>query len=302
MGLLSPSRVIACLSAAVLVCAGAAGCAGAEKSPTGSITPAAADILTDTSFLADIVQNVVGDRMQVSSLIPLGADPHSFEATPKDAERVAEARAIVVNVKGLLPTVDRLVAGVGAHDQPLIEAAAGIADLGTDPHCWLDPMLVVTYAENIADRFAQLDEENATLYRENAATYEAKLLELDSWIKTQVDSIPAERRLLVTNHESLGRFAARYGFRIVGTVFSSPSGEGSPSARQIAQLVADIKALGAPAIFVETGSTTGLAEQIGAEAGVKVVTDLYTHSLGEGAPTYIEMMRWNVTKIVEALR
>lgn len=302
MRLLSPYKVMVCLSVVVLVCAGTTACAGAGAGPTTPTNSATTDVITDTSFLADIVQNVVGDRLTVSSLIPLGADPHSFEPTPKDARRVAQARAIVVNVTGLLPAIDQLIAGVRAHDQPVIEAAAGISDLEGDPHCWLDPVLVVTYAENIATRFSQMDHEGVTLYRAAATAYEVKLLELDSWIKAQVDTVPVERRLLVTNHESLGRFAARYGFRIIGTVFPSPSGEGSPSARQLAQLVADIKALGAVAIFVETGSNTDLAEQVGAEAGVKVVTDLYTHSLGEGAPTYIDMMRWNATKIVEALR
>jgi manganese/iron transport system substrate-binding protein len=286
----------------VLLWACLGGCAGSGGAAPGEGAPGRTDVLTDTSFLADIVQNVVGDRLTVSSLIPEGTDPHSFEPTPADARRVAESLAVVINVKGLLPAVDRLVAGVGAHDQPLIEAAAGIPGLDADPHCWLDPLLVVTYVKNIAGRFSSLEAENATIYQSNAATYEEQLRELDSWIKTQVATIPVERRLLVTDHEVLGRFATRYGFRIVGAIFPTTTGEGSPSARRLAELVAQIKATAAPAIFVERGSNTGLAEQVGREAGVRVITDLYTHSLGEGASSYIEMMRWNVNKIVEALR
>jgi manganese/iron transport system substrate-binding protein len=296
------SRTMFLLTAIFVLCALAQGCAGSSQDNTGLGASGTTDVLTDTSFLADIVQNVVGDRLTVTALIPKGADPHSFEPTPADARRVAEAQAVVINVKGLLPSVDALVAGVGAHDQPLIEAAAGIPGLGADPHCWLDPLLVVDYVSNIAQRFSSLLAEDATYYQTNAAAYTEKLRELDSWIRSQVDTIPAEQRLLVTDHEVLGRFAARYGFKIVGAIFPTASGEGSPSARQLTELVAQIKATGAPAIFLETGSSPSLAEQVAQETGVNVVTDLYAHSLGEGASSYLEMMRWNVTRIVEALR
>ncbi len=264
--------------------------------------PGGAKLLADTTFLADIAQNVAGGRFEVSSLIPWGVDPHSFEPTPGDARRLADCRAMVVNVKGLLPAVDDLLAGVTGSDTLLIEAAYGLPDLDEDPHCWLDPVLVITYTQNIADRLSLLDPEGADVFRENAAAYADQLRSLDSWIVSQVQSIPPERRLLVTNHESLGRFAARYGFKVVGTIFATPSGEGSPSARGLSGLVAEISATGAPAIFVETGSNAALAQQVGVEAGVAVITDLYTHSLSEAAPTYLDMMRWNVAKIVEALR
>ena len=263
--------------------------------------PKSALILTDTSFLADIVQNVAGDRLFAEPIVPPGADPHSFELTPRDAQRVSWARVVVVNVKGLMPTIDGFLAGAMGRGTLLIEAASGLPGLDEDPHCWLDPLCVVTYAENIAEGLAFVDPGGEATYRANAAAYSEALRELDSWIVEQVETIPRERRLLVTNHESLGRFATRYGFEIVGTIFPNTTGEGSPSARQLAELVERIRLAGASALFLETGSNTALAEQVAAETGVEVVTDLYTHSLGEGAATYLEMMRWNVTKIVEAL-
>jgi manganese/iron transport system substrate-binding protein len=299
---LTSSRAIGWVLAVALLWLCVAGCTHPDHGKTAEGASGTADVLADTSFLADIVQNVAGTRLTVWSLIPEGADPHSFEPTPMDARRVAECRAMVVNVPGLLPAVDALVAGIGGPDKLVIEAAAGIPGLDKDPHCWLDPMLVVIYAGNIAEGLAKVDPQGAGSYRSNAATYAESLRELDLWIKAQVQSIPKGRRLLVTNHESLGRFAARYGFEVVGSIFPTPTGEGSPSARRLSLLVADIRATGAPAIFVETGSSSGLAEQMGSEAGVKVVTDLYTHSLGKGASSYVEMMRWNVAKIVEALQ
>ncbi len=117
--------------------------------------------------------------------------------------------------------------------------------------------------------------------------------------------VPAERRLLVTSHEVFGYFADRYGFQVVGTVIPGFSTGVSPSAQELAQLVEQIRETGAPAIFIETGANPQLAGQVGQEAGVKVVTDLLTHSITEAAgpaPSYIDMMRYNVKTIVEALK
>ncbi len=117
-----------------------------------------------------------------------------------------------------------------------------------------------------------------------------------------MEQIPPERRLLVTNHESFGYFADRYGFEVVGTVFGTGGSQGSPSAQQLAELVKTIEETGAPAIFLEAGANQDLADQVARETGTTVVTDLYLHSLGKDAPTYIDMMRWNVNRVVEALR
>ncbi|MBC7294322.1 MAG: zinc ABC transporter substrate-binding protein, partial [Thermoleophilia bacterium] len=169
-----------------------------------------------------------------------------------------------------------------------------------DPHFWLNPLNVITYCENIRAALTRIDSAGADVYQTNAQAYEGRLRALDSWISKQVSMIPPNRRLLVTNHESLGYFADRYGFRVVGTVFPTLGTEGAPSARQLAELVAAIRSTGAPAVFLETGNSPDLARQVARETGARVVEDLYTHSLGSEAPTYIDMMRWNVTKIVEA--
>ena len=129
--------------------------------------------------------------------------------------------------------------------------------------------------------------------------------ELDRWIADRVQEVPESNRLLVTNHESLGYFADRYGFKIIGTVVPSVSTGSSPSAQQLAQLIDDIKAAGAKAIFLETGTNPQLAEQVAKETGSKVVTNLYSHSITEAsgpAPTYIDMMKFNTQAIVDALK
>jgi ABC-type Zn uptake system ZnuABC Zn-binding protein ZnuA len=288
--------------AVVVLCAGqaAAGCGGAGGTTGGGNGRPA--VLADTSFMADIAQNVAGDRLTVSSLLPVGADPHNFEPTPRDARRVAESRAVIINTRGFEPLLDDLIAGAGSPDLLVIEAASGLTGASKDPHFWLDPIKVITYADNIRDGLSMIDPGGTETYALNAEAYGQRLRDLDAWIAAQVATIPAGRRLLVTNHESFGYFAERYGFRIVGAIFPTVAGEGSPSAEQLATLVKDIRETGAPAIFLETGSNADLANQVARETGVKVVTDLYTHSLGKNASTYLDMMRWNVTRIVEALR
>jgi manganese/iron transport system substrate-binding protein len=164
--------------------------------------------------------------------------------------------------------------------------------------------MAVRYVQNIRDALSRVDPAGEKIYGANADAYIRQLRELDAWIAGQVAAIPAEKRLLVTNHESFGYFADRYGFRIVGTVIPSVSTEASPSARQLVQLVDGLKASGARAVFVEAGGNPQLARQVAQEAGIPVVTELYTHSLTDGsgpAPTYLDLMRYDVKTIVDAL-
>lgn len=258
------------------------------------------------TFLADIAQNVAGDRLQIQSLLPPGVEPHDYEPTPRDIARVAECDLLIINGAGLEGFLERLLESAGGHARVIV-ASAGLAeeDEGVDPHFWLDPNLVIRYVENIRDGLSQVDPEGRTLYARGAEAYIAQLQALDRWIAGQVQEIPPSRRLLVTDHQVLGYFADRYGLRIVGTIVPGADPEAAPSAQQLAQLVEDIRASGAPAIFLEEGDPPQLAQQIATEAGIRVVSGLYTHSLSgpDGpAPSYIEMMRYNTRLIVEALK
>jgi ABC-type Zn uptake system ZnuABC Zn-binding protein ZnuA len=274
-------------------------------------------VLAIETFLADIAQNVAGDRLKVEALIPIGVDPHAFEPTPTDIRRVAESQALIANGAGFESFLQKLLENAGGN-RLVIEAASGLTSRqpqkgemvdtdhgGSDPHFWLDPISVIKYTENIRDGLSQADPAGKDLYAKNAETYIGKLRELDTWITGQVQQVPQSRRLLVTNHETFGYFADRYGFRIVGAVIPSVSTSASPSAKELAALTDRIRQTGAPAIFLETGANPQLADQLAGEVGIKVVTDLYTHSVtaaGGSAPTYIDMMRYNVQKIVDALK
>lgn len=276
------------------------------------------DVLAVETFLADIAQNVAGDRLKVTALIPAGIDPHAFQPTPQDVARIAESQVLIANGAGLEEWLQEVLENAGGQ-RLNIEASAGltsrqpraderIADEHEgegDPHFWLDPIRVIRYAENIRDGLTQADPGGKETYAQNTASYTNQLRELDAWIAGQVQQISEARRLLVTNHESFGYFADRYGFQVVGTVIPGVSTGASPSARQLAQLVDRLRVTGAPAIFLETGVNPQLADQLARETGIRVVTGLYTHSVAPtdaNAPTYIEMMRYNVRRIVEALR
>ena len=299
-----------------------AGCGTSAQPTTREVIKAggALKVLAVETFLADIAQNVAGDRAQVTALMPLGVDPHAFEPAPADIRMVAESQVLIVNGAGFESFLQKLLSNAGGERQ-VIDASAGLtsrtpgpseaAEVGAsgqaepDPHFWLDPVSVIRYVQNIRDGLSQADPSGSDIYTRNADTYIAQLNDLNTWIAAQVTQVPSARRLLVTNHETLGYFADRYGFKIVGAVIPSISSAASPSAQQLARLVDAIKATGAPAIFLETGANAQLAEQLSGEAGIKVVTGLYTHSVtaaGGDAPTYIEMMRYNVRKIVEALK
>lgn len=289
--------------------------------PASSSAPGAGPVvLASTSFLADIAQNVAGERLSVDRLLPLGIDPHSYQPTPEDVVRISESTVLIINGVEYEHFLESILENAGGQ-RTVIEATAGLeprqaehaeetgAEAGDeqaagDPHMWLDPNLVVTYVENIRAGLTEADPEGASVYQANADAFVAQLKELDTWIIEQVAQIPAERRLLVTNHEALGYFADRYGFKIAGTILTSVSSAASVSAQELSRVVDEIRAVGAPAIFLDEVESPNFASQIAEETGVVVVDDLHLESLTDGAPapTYIDMMKHNVTRIAEALR
>ncbi len=294
---------------------------GASGSPAAN---APIRVLAVETFLADVAQNVAGDRVKVESLLPIGMDPHAFEPTPQDVQKIAESDVLILNGAGFEEWLEKTLENAGG-ERLVIEAAAGLAMRQPeedehegeesaqedehhhegDPHFWLDPVSMVKYVENIRDGLIAADPAGRETYTQNAAAYIAQLNDLHAWIETQVAQIPPQRRVLVTDHDTLGYFADRYGFTVLGAIIPSFSSGASPSAQELAQLIDQVKDTGAPAIFIESISSPQLANQVAAETGARVVTDLYTHSITESggkAPTYIDMMRHNVEMMVSALK
>lgn len=269
-------------------------------------------VLAVESFLANIAQNVAGTRTEIDSLIPFGVDPHTFEPTPADLARISDCQLLITNGAGLESWLQKIIENAGSKCK-VIEASSGLKGRTTvgndpleiDPHFFMDPNLAIRYVENIQNALSALDPPGQSEYSTNAKAYIQQLKDLDVWITAQVGQIPVENRLIVTNHESLGYFADRYRFKVVGTILPSASSEAQPSAQQIAQLIGIIHQTGVKAIFLETGNNPELAQHIAEETGIKVINNLYEHSLSDKsgpASTYIEMMKYNTTSIVNALK
>lgn len=308
-----------------------AACQPGENTPAQQVS--SLRVVAVESFLADIVQNIAGDRLIVETLMPSGLDPHSFEPTPRDVAKITDSDLLFINGAGLEEWLEDIIETLPA-DQLIIETSAGLEsrneaeeehseeleteheevvevhedeeehDHEQNPHFWLNPLLVIKYVENIRDGLIKIDPEGVDIYASNAESYINQLEELDRYIEDEIKQIPEDRRLIVTNHESFGYFADRYGFTVVGTILQSASSGASPSAQQMAALVDEMRRTGATAIFMETGSNPELAEQLSNETGIRVVYDLYTHSVSEpdgNAPNYIELMKYNVQQMVQAL-
>ncbi|GAB4418253.1 MAG: zinc ABC transporter substrate-binding protein AztC [Anaerolineae bacterium] len=191
------------------------------------------------------------------------------------------------------------------HDDHTAEAGGHEHAHGEfDPHVWHDVANVIHEVELIRDALAEADPANAQSYQANAEAYLGQLKELDSWVAEEIKKIPADRRKLVTSHDTFGYLARRYGLEIVGSGLGVSTEASDPSAAEVVGLIEEIKAVGVPAIFTENVSNPKLMERVAAEAGVTLGPQLYTDALGEpgsDGETYLKMMRYNVTALVTAL-
>ena len=283
-------------------------------------------VVATTNIIADVVANVGGDHIDLAALLSVGADPHSFEATPSDYRALEGAHALFINglhlEEALAPVLDTV-----RDETPVVSVNAGVKPLtladeadhaqeaeeheheehehgGVDPHTWMDVRNVKQWVANIQEALSELDPANADAYAENADRYLAELDALAAELADKVAELPADQRKLVTDHDSFGYFAAAYDFTIVGTVIPSFSTLASPSAQDLARLHDQIKAEGVKAVFVGMTVNPKLADQLASDLGIQVVS-LYTGSLSDKdgpAATYIDYMRYNVNAIVDALK
>ena len=294
----------------------------------GAADPAAParrlQVVATTTIVGDVVRAVGGDRIELHVLLPPGADPHAYNAAPRDLVQAAKAEVIFINGAGLEQFLKTLVENAGDRSR-IVSVSEGLrlrrlagaeaAETGgenpghqhaegeADPHVWFDPGCVQTWVDHIERTLAGLDPAGAATYAANARRYRDALRELDDWIRRQVAAVPPARRLLVTDHASFGYFADRYGFRQAGVVLPGFSTLAEPSARDLARLEDVIRRDGVRALFVGTTANPALAQRVAQDTGLRVVT-LYTGSLGPAggpAATYLAFMRYNVGVIVGAL-
>jgi len=268
------------------------------------------NVVATTTIIGDVVKQVGGDRINLVVLLPIGADPHTYEPRPQDVAAIHDADVIFINglelEHSLEPIISANAAGKGItvsdgiNVQPFSAAPGDEAHASGDPHVWMNPNNVKVWVTNIEKALSQADPAGAETYKANAAAYQDQLSALDGWIRDQINQIPAVNRKLVTDHQSLGYFAKQYGMELAGLILPSLSTNASTSAADIAQVEKEIKDFGIKTIFVEMNSNEAIAAQIASDTGIKYAR-IYTGSLGtadSGAGTYLDFMRFNVNTIV----
>ena len=308
------------------------GCAAGTTAGADDAT-AGLRVVATTTQVADFTRNVVGDAsgVDLTQLIQPNQSAHSYDPSAADLTALGAADVLVINGVGLEEWLDDAIAASG-FDGLLIDADAGIiiseigagedrtedadapadaaedahAHDGGDPHIWTDVRNAETIVQTITDGLAAADADNAANFATNATAYTAQLRALDTWIRTNVDTVPESDRLLVSNHDALGYFTAAYHIDYVGSVIPSFDDNAEPSAAEIDSLVAAVRATGVAAVFSEASLSPKTAETIATEAGVTVYSGddaLYVDSLGpEGSAgdTYIKSQLHNATVMLDS--
>jgi ABC-type Zn uptake system ZnuABC Zn-binding protein ZnuA len=288
-----------------------AACSSAATPPSGVASPApgALTVVATTTVLADMVAQVGGPNVAVTSMVPKGGVVETFDPSPRDVAAVSAADLIVMNGLGLdawlEPVIESAASNVPvvrlAENLPGVDYVSGEDGEAYNPHLWLDVTYAEKYAHRIADTLAAVDPAKAAAFRAGGDAYAARLAALDTSIRQQIATIPEANRKLVSFHEAFPYFAKAYGLEIVGSVVQVPGQD--PSAGEVAALIDAIKRSGAKAVFTEAGFNPDLSKAIADEAGVKVESNLYNDSLGDPpVDTYEGLIRWDIDKIVAALK
>ena len=249
-------------------------------------------------LFADLVRQVGGDRVEVSTLIPSGADVHTYEPPPSEIARLGQAKLVVMNGLDLEAALEGTVQENASSSATVLELAAGLPSLEDNPHLWLDVKNGMTYVERIRDALASIDPAGGDAYRANADRYLGELRTLDQEVTAAVESIPSENRKLVTFHDAYPYLAQGYGLQIVGFVVQSAGSE--PSAQEVANLAKAIRDEKVPAVFKEPQFSARILELAADDAGVEVCS-LYSDALDDKVGTYVELMRFNADELARCL-
>lgn len=314
----SAQRVLAVLASGALL----AGCAATDVGSGPASGDGGVAVIATTTVWGDIARQVVdcAGIGSVRTLMPVGADPHDFTASSKDVVAMAGADLVITNGLGLeegladsldaaqkdgatvlelAPQLDPVPFGDHAHDH---EDGAVHAHDGDDPHVWMDVSRVAAAATIIGDRLAE--QTGKQDFARCGTAVSDSLKSLNDEVVRILSVVPADRRILVTDHDAFGYFSDAYGFEVAGVVIPGGSTLAQPSSAEMAQLTATVKDAGVPAIFANTANPQALVDALAAEVGDIQVVDLYVGSLGpadSGADTYQGMMRTNAQRIADAL-
>lgn len=277
-----------------------------------SAMPASAETLkTVASFtvLADVVKQVGGDHVTVTSLVGPNGDPHEFEPSPADAKHLKAAQVTFVSGEGLEGWMDRLITASGYKGTP-VTVSEGIdtrtmeedGKTVTDPHVWNSPVNVKIWVKNIEKALSDADPADAAAFKANAERYTKTLDELNSYAHAKFDAMPEDRRKVLTSHDAFGYFGREYKVSFLAPL--GVSTETEASAADVAKLIEQIKTEHVKTYFFENSNDPRLVKQVAKATGAEPGGELYVESLSDAkgpAPTYEKMFRYNVDQITAAI-
>lgn len=288
-------------------------------------------VVASFSILGDMVREIGGERVTVTTIVGRNSDVHSFEPTPGDAKALQQAKALVLNGLGFEAWLPRLVeasgfngvsvtasegvvvrqlnpeTGEATHTEPK-HAEAGHGDHDhthgdVDPHAWQDLANGMLYARNIAAGLARADPRNASYYESRASGYIARMKALDNEVRSALAAIPPEHRRVISSHDAFGYFGDAYGIEFIPVAGLSSQAE--PSARDVARIIQLAREKRVSGVFIENMSNPALAQQVARESDVLMGGTLYSDALGpadQPASTYLGMVSWNAGRLVYVLK
>lgn len=306
------------LLAAVVLVPLIASCGG------GTASSGRTQVVASIGIIADLARNVAGPDADVFTIVPAGADVHSYSATTADARRIANANLLLVNGYALeAATLDLMVqnrrggvplvpvaagleaiAGGDADTAPRTGSAPGgsdalVFDTNHDPHLWLDVANAIRYVEHIRDALIGVDPAHADGYRQRADTYIVHLRDLDQEVRSTIGAVPPERRTLVVFHDAYQYFARAYALDLVAAVLPASANQ-QTNAQAVADLTRTVRDRHIPAVYAEPQFASDVLRRVAEAGGARVLT-LYSDALTTTTPTYIDLMRANAQAIRDGL-
>ena len=297
-------------AALVLLLTGACGSGGSGSGAGGQV-------VTTVSPITNIVQNIGGDRVSVTGIVPEGVNSHTFEPAPSDAAVMEDADIVFINGLHLEePTRELAEANVGdgvpivqladrtiSEDEYIFDFSFPRSEGFPNPHLWTNPPYAKDFAEIVRDELAELDPEGSPTFEENFDAFAERVDALDAAIRSATETVAEEDRKLLTYHDSFPYFAREYGWEVVGAI--QPSDFAEPTPQEIVGLIEQIRAEDLPAIFGSEVFPSPVLEQIAAETGATYVHDLRDDDLpgeaGDPDHSYLGLMVFDFTTIVRAL-
>lgn len=266
------------------------------------------NLLATASMFKDMAEAIVGDRLNVETIVPIGSDPHLHEPTPRDARLVVDADLIFMNGLTFEGWLNELVENSGTKAKTILitEGVNAIASEdyknSFDPHAWMDAKNGLVYIKNIYDAVILLAPEYKDEFTFNYNAYKKDLEDLDSYIKKEIEKIPAKQRVLITSHDAFQYYGRAYGIQLESIIGVSTEAQAQTS--DIIRLNKIIKESQVPAVFIESTINPKLLEQLAEDNNIEIGGKLFADSLndkGKDGDTYVDMLKYNTDVIVAAL-